>query len=81
MIFKSVTDPDPLFIWPASVGFKIWHLSYIYFIVCYALELRHCINEVDQLEVRGQDSVLCGKLALNLSKSLEMLCYSVKELN
>lgn len=80
MILKSVTNPDPVFIWPTTARFKIC-VSLFYFIVYYGLKLRHCINKTDQLEVRATDFVLCGKLALNLSKSLKILQHSVKELN
>lgn len=80
MSLKSVTNPDHVFIWQTAARFKIC-ISLFYFIVYYGLKLRHCINKTDQLEVRATDSVLCGKLALNLSKSLKILWHSVKELN
>lgn len=80
MILKRVTNPDPVFIWPTAARFKICITSF-YFIVYYGLKLGYCINKTDQLEVRAEDSVLCGKLALNLSKSLKILWHSVKGLN
>lgn len=80
MILKSVTNPDPVFIWPTAARFKFC-ITPFYFIVYYGLKLRHCINKTDQLEVRAKDSLLCHKLALNLSKSLKILWHSVKELN
>lgn len=78
-IFKSVTDQDPGLFDQLLLFFS--HLSHIYFIVCYGLKLRHSINNVDQLDVRAQNSMLCGKLALSSRKSLEILWHSVKELN